>query len=150
MHDSWILPKHEAIQYSDLDWKPTSPQSSKRYCVTGRDQAASCLLHGPCLSGRHVLFECPLTEMKGSRGKNTGGKMPKVVAYSRDKYSASGVEVRLIPVPTLPVSNNTLPSDVIQSQDTVYVMLEPFYLGEIKMTLTHYYPSYPIIECNCC
>jgi hypothetical protein len=66
--------------------------------------------------------------------------MPQVVSSSRDKYSIPtfwGGEVRLIPVPTLPLYNlsgtiNTVTSDVIQSQDTVFVMLTPYNLGERK------------------
>lgn len=143
VHDSWILPKHDMIQYSDLDWTPPNPQSSDRYCVMGRDKAATCLLRGACLSGGNLLFESHQEEKNGCRGKCTGGeKMPKVVAFSRDRYTTFGLgpfgveEVLLQPVSTLPPSNISgsstaeLEPDVLQSTDTVFVMLHPYNPGE--------------------
>ena len=142
VHDSWILSKHETVKYSDLDWAPPTPQSSDRYCVMGRDKAATCLLRGACLSGGNLLFESHQEVKNGCRGKCTGGTtMPKVVAFSRDKYTTFGLgpfgveEVLLQPVSSLPPSNvsrssTVLNPDISQSLDTVFVMLHPYNPGE--------------------
>ena len=173
VHDSWILPKDDSIRYSDLDWSPSYSQSSERYCITSKDKRYStCLLHGPCFLGGHLLFECKRRGRGGGGGGGSGsgsngggagsectqgGKMPRVVAFSRDGYTTFGlgpfgVEPVLLkpssvalPLPpgetAMPshlqnVSRDgvppvPLPPSLLTSPDMVFVILHPYNPGNL-------------------
>ena len=160
-------------RYSDLDWSPSYAQSSERYCITSKDKRYStCLLHGPCFSGGNLLFECKRRGRgvgggggsgSGSNGGGAGsectqgGKMPRVVAFSRDGYTTFGlgpfgVEPVLLkpssvalPLPpgetAMPshlqnVSRDgvppvPLPPSLLTSPDMVFVILHPYNPGNL-------------------